>query len=190
MKASTSGSEAFLIVNGPSCLDEAPAEVVVMPAEDFLLLRPNAFASAEFIAYGPVSLMDEVFALGCGDFLREPWSLPELYARAGRLRRRKLSIGAVKFELDGKRLESSFASISLTEREAQLLCVLLRNAPLPVPKTVLLSLLFNDEQGKDYSLNRCVSSLRRKLDRVDPSLGRAVRTVRGLGYRLDILTCA
>jgi hypothetical protein len=171
----------LVIMNGPAELDAPEADFIVLPAEDFLALGRRAERGRRgprFIAYGPVALMAAAFESGSSDYLREPWSLPELHARLSRLlnvsfRWKDATLGLLGSILLGQ------SSACLDETERELLLLLLRSAPLPVTKEAL------DSRG----LGHCVASLRQLLDAAQPGLGNSLRAVRGLGYRLDVLSC-
>ena len=188
-----SPKESFVVLNGPAGLDESPPDILVMPAEDFLYLRfrpwTNPCVGMLFIPYGPVALMEKAFDHGCADYLREPWALPELRARAIRFFKLKFQAGDKKLELRGRRLTGGVASAELTESESSFLRLLVLNAPLPVPRNVAISALSSLMPRENRALGRCVISLRRKLELVEPGLGQRLRVVRAFGYRLDIASC-
>jgi hypothetical protein len=169
------------VLNGPATVDELPPDILVLPAETFLVLRrlsaPGQTDSSLYVAYGPLALMQESFQRGCSDYIREPWSLTELRARLGRLLTLRFLAGGKRFELSGSRLACGGASVELCEGERALLRSLLLNAPLPVPRS------------SDPALGRHVSSLRRKMDEVEPGLGLRIQAIRAFGYRLDGSAC-
>ncbi len=180
---------SFEILSGPPSLDEAPAEVLVLPASDFLALPRSAAARADYIAYGRVSLMDRAFEWGCIDYIREPWSLPELYARLKRLVSLKFRVGDSRFRLVGSALEGDTGSAVLPPGELALLRLLLRNAPLLVTKEAALKALSIHARDENHALGRCAVSLRHCLETLEPGLGRRLHAVRGLGYRFDAELC-
>ena len=193
--AGPSGSQSgsFVILNGPAGLDDPAPDILVMPAEDFLSLRihPRAEPSERilYIPYGPVALMEQAFERGCADYLREPWALPELLARGIRLFKLKFHAGERKLELRGTRLAGEAAWIELTESERALLRLLVLNAPFPVPKKAAVSALSCRARNESQALGRCVVSLRRKMELVEPGLGGRLLAIRAIGYRLDALSC-
>jgi DNA-binding response OmpR family regulator len=142
-----------------------------------------------FIPYGPVALMEQAFEHGCSDYLREPWALPELRARGLHLLTLKFLAGECKLELKGTRLAGETASIELTESERALLRLLVLNAPLPVPRQAAVSVLSSHGNKGSHSLGRCVVSLRRKMESVEPGFGGRLLAIRAFGYRLDASSC-
>jgi len=183
-------SPSLSIINGPAGLDGPLPDILVLPAEDFLALRrfPSQGEITRYMPYGPVSLMEKSFQWGCADYLREPWSLLELRARAGRFLSLCFMAGEKKLELRGSRLSMQGQWVELSDSETILLRVLALNAPLPVPREAAQSLLASSG-GRCPALGRIVSSLRRKLEELDLDLGLRLLAIRGLGYRLDASGC-
>lgn len=179
-------ARAFRVYCGPSELDEAEPGIIVLPAFDFISLRGSPWGRMAldwpcYLAYGPVSLMEESFARGSADYMREPWALRELRARLLRLLGLAFSAGEIILILKGSSLQAGSSSISLCPMELFLLRLLVRNAPLPITKEAL---------GLDPNmLARSISELRVKLERLEPGLGRRLHTVRGIGYRFDVEAC-
>ncbi|MGH8232304.1 MAG: response regulator transcription factor [Steroidobacteraceae bacterium] len=128
------------------------------------------------------------FDLGADDFLMKPFEQAELAARCRALIRRAsmapsgaLKLGRLHIDLLGHQLQIDGAPVELTKREWLVLESLANNAGRVVTKERLLQALAGWEQ--DLSANAVethVSRLRAKLG--DAAL---IRTVRGLGYRLD-----
>ena len=136
------------------------------------------------------TLADKVKALdiGADDFLSKPFEPDELAARCRALVRRSsgsldgtIRLNRVSVDLGGRRLLIDDAEVELTAREWCVLECLVRRVGQIVPKDRVQQALA--QPGEDISANAVevhVSRLRAKLgDAV------AIRTVRGLGYRLD-----
>ena len=136
------------------------------------------------------ALADRVSALdlGADDYLVKPFALPELVARCRALIRRsrsaasaELVIGALRVELAARRVEIEGKPVSLTRREWAVLECLALNIGRVVAKDRLLQAIANwDEDIGANAIEVYVSRLRTKLGGAAP-----IRTVRGLGYRLD-----
>ena len=180
---------SFDILGGPAALDEAPPDILVLPASAFLALSQGAAAQGTFIAYGAVALMDRAFERGCVDYMREPWSLPELYARLRRLQTLKFRIGDSRLSLVGSVLKGESASIELPPGELALFRLLGRNAPLLVTREAALAALSIEPADENHALGRRAVTLRHCLDSAAPGLGRRLHAVRGLGYRFDAELC-
>lgn len=179
-------SSALSIVNGPAALDAPGADFIVIPAEDLLRIDApclGASRSSRFIAYGPVSLMGAAFGAGAADYLREPWSIPELRARLGRLLPLRFACGEARLRIEGSMLRGRGSAL-LSEAELSFLRLLLSCAPLPVTRAA--ASLAAGRPSSDRGLGRLASSLRLKLDEAEPGLGRRLRMARGLGYRLEV----
>ena len=136
------------------------------------------------------TLNDKVKALdlGADDFLSKPFEAAELAARCRALMRRSngaasgvIKLNRMSVDLKGKQLRIDDAEVELTAREWLLLECLVRRIGLIVSKERLLQAVAHPDQ--DITPNAVevhISRLRAKLG------GAAVvRTLRGLGYRLE-----
>jgi DNA-binding response OmpR family regulator len=136
------------------------------------------------------ALADRVSALdlGADDYLVKPFALEELLARCRALIRRSRSaasaqvvIGPLTADLTARRVEVSGVAVNLTRREWAVLECLALNAGRVVGKDKLLQAIASwDEDIGANAIEVYVSRLRNKLGPAAP-----IRTVRGLGYRLD-----
>jgi DNA-binding response OmpR family regulator len=136
------------------------------------------------------TLTDKVKALdlGADDFLSKPFEAAELAARCRALMRRSsgastgmVRLNRMRVDLSGKRLCIDDAEVELTAREWLVLECLVRRMGLIVSKDRLLQAVANPDQ--DITANAVevhVSRLRAKLG--DAAV---IRSLRGLGYRLD-----
>jgi len=137
-------------------------------------------------------LADRVGGLNAGadDYLMKPFLLPELLARMQALIRRSQSVACSKvlagpLALDMATHEASLSGqpLSLTGREWALLQTLVLAMPRVVAKRKLADSLSSwDKEITDNAVEIYVSRLRNKL--ADSSVN--LRTVRGIGYRLDL----
>jgi DNA-binding response OmpR family regulator len=160
-----------------------------MPAADFLALPRFFPGRSGYIVYGPVALMEKAFEQGCAEYIREPWSMPELYARLRRLQSLKFRAGETILTLDDSFLRSEKAVIGLASSELTLFRLLVRNAPLLVTREAAVAALSLVQPGEFLALGRCAVSLRHSLESVEPGLGRRLHAVRGYGYRFDVDLC-
>lgn len=139
------------------------------------------------------SLEDRVRGLndGADDYLVKPFQLPELVARCQALVRRGrsvrgavLSFGSLTMNTEVREARLCDEPLPLTGREWDVLSQLVLAAPGVVNKTKLIDSLSGWDGGVTANaVEIYVSRLRGKLaDR-----GISLRTVRGLGYRLEAL---
>src|SRR5579864_1267849 len=134
------------------------------------------------------ALADRVEGLDAGgdDYVVKPFEAEELQARIRALLRRGrepaevLAFEDVVFDVSTRRLRRGNREIALSEREAALLELLLRNPRSVVTREAALAHVWGSTYAAtSNSVDRYVSYLRRKLG--EPSL---IETVRGVGFVL------
>ena len=134
----------------------------------------------------PGRLDDRVAGLDAGadDYVVKPFETVELLARVRALLRRGkapetvLSVGDLTLELETRTVTRAGRVVALSEREADLLELLLRNAHRVVSREQALAQIWGGEANENV-VDRYVSNLRRKLGQ--PPL---IETVRGVGFVL------
>ena len=127
--------------------------------------------------------------LGADDYLVKPFELRELVARCRALIRRTGSttaevarFGPLQLDAGKRELRNGEALIELTPREWSILEYLMLHAHGVVPKDKLLHAISSwDDNLAPNAIEVYVSRLRGKLD----PTGVKIRTVRGIGYRLE-----
>lgn len=136
------------------------------------------------------TLTDKVKALdlGADDFLSKPFEAAELAARCRALMRRSsgalngiIKLNRMSVDLLGKQLRIDEGDVELTAREWLVLECLVRRVGLIVSKERLLQAVSGPEQ--DISAN----AVETHISRLRAKIGDAavIRSLRGLGYRLD-----
>lgn len=135
--------------------------------------------------------------LGADDYMVKPFELPELLARLRALLRRSqaattavLSFGPLELDTATRRATivpadgSAQTVVELGPREWTVLEYLLINAPKPASKDKLLQSLTGwDKEITPNAVEVYVSRLRSKLE----VHGVALRSIRGFGYRLELI---
>jgi two-component system response regulator MtrA len=131
--------------------------------------------------------------LGADDYVTKPFELPELVARIKAVLRRSqaqpedkvISIGDLVIDPAAFTVRRLGKDVELTATEFRLLLELARRPRQVFTRELLLELVWNyDYLGDSRLVDVAVQRLRGKIED-DPKNPRLIRTVRGVGYRLD-----
>ena len=130
--------------------------------------------------------------LGADDYLVKPFAFSELLARVRTLLRRGRSqeidtLRAADLELDllRRRVSRAGLRIDLTAKEFALLELLLRRQGQVLPRSLIASQVWDMNFDSDTNvIDVAVRRLRAKVD--EPFELKLIRTVRGMGYVLEI----
>jgi len=134
-------------------------------------------------AVGGIEDRIEGFESGADDYLVKPFALGELVARVAALGRRP-PIAHEDFYYIKREIKRGGEIIRLQPREFRMLEILVRNRGRVVTRSMLLEQVWDLELDPKTSIVQTnVSRLRLKIDR--PGDIPLIRTVRGLGYRID-----
>ncbi len=122
--------------------------------------------------------------------LHLPFTARKLLNRIRRLLpadgRRVMQVGPITLDMDNRRVRCLDKDGRLTPRMAELLQVLLENPGIALRREDLFSRVWKtDYTGDTRTLDVHISWLRRAIE-PDPRRPRFIKTVRGIGYRLDI----
>ena len=135
---------------------------------------------------------DKVLGLdtGADDYLVKPFGMMEMVSRVKALLRRtrpRNSTGELKFEgiiMDLKRhqVQAAAGNVILTLKEYELLRLFLENPGLVMTRDqLLLHVWGTDYIGESRTVDVHIGTLRTKLGKA----GEAIKTVRGVGYKLE-----
>ena len=130
--------------------------------------------------------------LGADDYLVKPFAFSELLARVRTLLRRGKArepevLRAADLELDllRRRVTRGGVRIDLTAKEFALLELLLRRQGEVLPRSLIASQVWDMNFDSDTNvIEVAVRRLRAKMD--EPFEPKLIRTVRGMGYVLDV----
>jgi two-component system, OmpR family, response regulator MtrA len=140
-------------------------------------------------------LIDVVVGLesGADDYVKKPFELPELLARLRAVLRRAAApaqdslITAGRLEIDpaGFTVRRDGAEVALTATEFRLLVELAKRPGQVFTRELLLQRVWDYEYlGESHLVDVAIQRLRAKVED-DPSHPALIKTVRGVGYRLD-----
>ena len=123
---------------------------------------------------------------GADDYLAKPFKTAELIARLNALTRRPpiqelevLEFADLKFDVKNRTLNG----VELTETEAEILTMLIKNPELAVSKEQSLAHVWGaDSEHDENYVEVYMSYLRKKLKSLNSKV--SVKTIRGLGYKL------
>lgn len=122
---------------------------------------------------------------GADDYLTKPFELSEFEARVRALLRRgqagTVRIGGLAWKWETREATIANVAVELTRHEATLLEALIQTPGRTVSKTMLAERLGDGIPVEDNLVEVYMHRLRRKLINAEVS----IRTVRGLGYRLN-----
>ena len=156
-------------------------------------VRSRGLAMPVLILTARDALEDRVqgLDLGADDYMVKPFELPELLARLRALLRRSqaatsavLSFGPLELDSANRQASAHGQLIELGPREWTVMEYLLVHAPKPASKEKLLAALTGwDKEITTNAIEVYISRLRGKLE----PHGVGLRSIRGFGYRLELV---
>jgi DNA-binding response OmpR family regulator len=202
------GYRALAAADGEVGLRKAVAEKPDLILLDVMMPKLDGFAvCAELRRLGhatPVLMLtakgqieDRVNGLdvGADDYLVKPFSTEELLARVRALLRRtqrqgksptKLTLGDVEIDLARQTAGRGRKAIHLTAKEFAMLRLLVAAAGEPVSREKFLDVVWGYAAfPTTRTVDTHIGSLRAKLEK-NPELPRWLKTVHGVGYRLEL----
>lgn len=141
-------------------------------------------------------LIDVVVGLesGADDYVKKPFELPELVARLRAVLRRAaapaaentlITVGRLEIDPVGFTVRRDGAELALTATEFRLLVELAKRPGQVFTRELLLQQVWDyDYLGQTHLVDVAIQRLRAKVED-DPSRPTLIKTIRGVGYRLD-----
>ena len=170
---------------------------IMLPEEDGLSIlrklraRPATKRLPIIMLTAKNSEYDRVIGLdhGADDFVSKPFSMLELIARIRAVLRRAepaqasgdFSLGLLFFSPDRHEVKVGGKDVTLTNKEFELLCLLLRNKGIVLTRATLMDRVWGFESERENrTLDVHIRTLRVKLGEA----GSYIETVRGIGYKI------
>ena len=149
---------------------------------------PVIMLTAKASEYDRVKGLDS----GADDYITKPFGVMVLLSRIRAVLRRarkqpeapqtqRLTAGSLTVDTGRRTVTDGEREISLTYKEFELLCCLLRNRELVLTREKLMETVWGfDFEGESRTVDMHIKTLRQKLG----PLGEMIQTVRGVGYKL------
>ena len=170
---------------------------IMLPEEDGLSIlrklraRPATKRLPIIMLTAKNSEYDRVIGLdhGADDFVSKPFSMLELIARIRAVLRRAepaqasgdFSLGLLFVSPDRHEVKVGGKDVTLTNKEFELLCLLLRNKGIVLTRATLMDRVWGFESERENrTLDVHIRTLRVKLG----DAGSYIETVRGIGYKI------
>ncbi len=167
-------------------------DVMIPYCDGFSLMENRAFNNVPVVFLTAKSSVTDVVKglnLGADDYITKPFEAIELIARIDAVLRRTLKnqsqifcVGGAEINLTEHKAYLNKKEVELTNREFELMEVLIRNRNIALSREKLLDLVWGyDYIGDTRTVDVHIAKLRKKL-----GLNKQLKTVYKLGYRLEI----
>jgi len=172
---------------------------IMLPDEDGITVLRKIKAS-EKTGQIPVIMLtakgseyDRIKGLECGadDYVTKPFSVMELISRVKAVLRRSgpyekpeetYTIGGVELNEDRRTVSAGGKEVTLTYKEFELLCYLMRNETYALSRDKILDEVWGfDYTGETRTVDMHIKTLRHKLG----DTGKIIKTVRNVGYKAE-----
>jgi two-component system, OmpR family, response regulator MtrA len=191
------GREALALARVRAGFDAVILDVMLPSLDGFEVCREiRKFSRVPIVMLtARTDLIDVVVGLesGADDYVKKPFELPELIARLRAVLRRAAApaeaslIHAGRLEIDpaGFTVRKDGTELALTATEFRLLLELARRPGQVFTRELLLQRVWDYEYlGDSHLVDVAIGRLRAKVED-DPSHPALIKTVRGVGYRVD-----
>ena len=160
----------------PTMSPPAMWDLAVLPAEQILHLS-SLIAQFPTILTGKKELVGEAFAAGCIDYLREDWTLDELYYRLEKF--------FLQNDTQRTMIPQALARM-LNFQERQIVQSLLDASGREVHRGELQLLLWGREKPKSRGIDMHIANIRNKIEQI-PGMKDSISivTVHGCGYLVN-----
>lgn len=173
---------------------------IMLPGEDGISILKRLKADARtadipvIMATAKGNEYDKVIGLdlGADDYLAKPFGMMEMASRVRAVLRRSgraaekpqlIRVGSLEMDLNEHSVTADGIRVQLTLKEFELLRTFMTNPGRAFTREQLLSSVWcEDFMGETRTVDVHVGTLRQKLG----SCGKYIRTVRGVGYRLEV----
>lgn len=198
VKGAADGASAIRLV-GASTFDLIILDIMLPDADGYTLCKRfrEQGVAAMILMLTARTLEDDLIRgldAGADDYLTKPYRLRELMARVrALLRRRSDAPGAVlrcgPYRIDVASREAVHedgSELPLTRKEFDLLLFLLQNHSKALSRNQILDEVWGqDVVVDDRTVDNFISNLKKKL-RWTPDSSFEIRTIRGVGYRMEL----
>jgi two-component system, OmpR family, response regulator SaeR len=156
------------------------ADVLVIPAEH---CNPVYNEKHIVIAYGADLYLKPAFLAGCRDFIKEPWMPEELYFRV--LAHTKDYFGTFRWmdiHFFPFYMQYNNKVLPLSNREYTIMYILVKNKSRIVSRSEISLAVWDQYKTHSRAIDMHISSLRKKLHKIDSRRRFFIETIHGKGY--------